>query len=145
MASLARYTLKGNLLLCHSCAKHEAKFVVKHFPSPEVSIEALHEEIFFHEHACHEPVFESNAPENLQYIKKAQGILKNESANLALNAILGPEGVKALMKALREVESMGEDYPELIQDHDRATCDDYTCFVFGHLIDFARSASRQRV
>lgn len=57
--------------------------------------------------------------------------------------LLGPEAVRALSAALKQVEAMGRDYPELVQSHHRATCDDFTCLVFGHLVDVARAVEGQ--
>jgi len=57
--------------------------------------------------------------------------------------LLGPEAVRALSAALGQVEVMGRDYLELVQSHHGATCDDFTCLVFGHLVDVARAVERQ--
>lgn len=57
--------------------------------------------------------------------------------------LLGPDAVRALSRALAEIAAMGKDYPELIQDHNRKSCDDFTCFVFGHLVDVGRAVSEQ--
>lgn len=59
--------------------------------------------------------------------------------------LLGPDAVRALAKALAEVRVMGRDYPELVQDHNRKTCADFTCSVFGHLVDVARAVDGQLV
>lgn len=60
-----------------------------------------------------------------------------------LAALLGPDVAKVLAKALAEIAEMDGQYDELIQDHNRKTCDDFTCFVFGHLVDIARIIDRQ--
>lgn len=57
--------------------------------------------------------------------------------------LLGPDAVRALSRALERISEMGKDYPELIQDHNRKTCDDFTCFIFGHLVDVARAVDEQ--
>lgn len=57
--------------------------------------------------------------------------------------LLGPEAVRALASALGEVARMGRDYEELIQDHNRKTCADFTCTVWGHLVDLGRAVDRQ--
>lgn len=60
-----------------------------------------------------------------------------------LAAILGPEAVHPLAEALKKIAAMGKDYPELIQDHNRKTCDDFLCFIYGHLVDVARAVDSQ--
>lgn len=57
--------------------------------------------------------------------------------------LLGPEAAHALARALAEVARMGRDYEELVQDHNRKTCDDFTCTVWGHLVDAARAIDGQ--
>lgn len=58
-------------------------------------------------------------------------------------ALLGPDVATTLAKALREVSEMDGRYDELIQDHDRSVCDDFTCFVFGHLVEIARAVDKR--
>lgn len=60
-----------------------------------------------------------------------------------LAGLLGPDAVRPLARALRAVATMGRDYPELVQDHDRRSCDDFTCEVFGHLVDVAKAVTGQ--
>lgn len=64
-------------------------------------------------------------------------------ASGAMAGLLGPEAVRALSKALERVAEMGKDYPELIQDHNRKTCNDFMCFIYGDLIDAARAVDSQ--
>lgn len=64
-------------------------------------------------------------------------------ASGAMAGLLGPEVVRALSRALGRVAEMGKDYPELIQDHNRKTCDDFMCFIYGDLIDAARAVDSQ--
>lgn len=58
-------------------------------------------------------------------------------------SLLGPDVALILAQALREVSEMDGRYDELIQDHNRKTCDDFTCFVFGYLVDIARVIDKQ--
>lgn len=57
--------------------------------------------------------------------------------------LLGPEAARPLALALGEVARMGRDYEELVQDHNRKTCDDFNCFMFGHLVDIAKAVEAQ--
>lgn len=58
-------------------------------------------------------------------------------------ALLGPDAVRHLSQALAYIGAMGEEYPELIQDHNRKTCDDFCCFLYGELVAVARAVDRQ--
>jgi hypothetical protein len=58
-------------------------------------------------------------------------------------ALFGPEVVKVISRALKDIAAMDKDYSELIQDHNRKTCDDFTCFIFGHLVEIARLIDSQ--
>ncbi|MCP9209518.1 hypothetical protein [Streptomyces cucumeris] len=60
-----------------------------------------------------------------------------------LAGVLAPEVAHALARALDEVHVMGRSYDELIRDHDRKTCDDFTCSIFGYLVDVARAVDAQ--
>lgn len=60
-----------------------------------------------------------------------------------LSSLLGPDAVQPLARALKAVAAMGKEYPELVQDHDRKSCADFTCEVFGHLVDVANAVTRQ--
>jgi len=58
-------------------------------------------------------------------------------------SLLGPQAVHHLARALEYIAAMGRDYPELIQDHNRKTCDDFTCYLYGELVEIARDVDRQ--
>lgn len=60
-----------------------------------------------------------------------------------LAGLFGPSAARSLALALGEVARMGHDYEELVQDHNRKTCADFTCTVWGHLVDIAREIDRQ--
>lgn len=60
-----------------------------------------------------------------------------------LAAVFTPQAARALSRALAEIHAMGKGYDELIRDHNRKTCDDFTCFIFGHLVDVARAVESQ--
>ena len=60
-----------------------------------------------------------------------------------LAGLLGPEAARHLAKALGEVSRMGREYEELVQDHNRKTCADFRCTVWGHLVDIAHAVDRQ--
>jgi hypothetical protein len=64
-----------------------------------------------------------------------------EAGDLA--GVLGPDAARALSRALAHIAAMSKDYPELIRSHNRDTCDDFACFIFGHLIDVARAVDDQ--
>lgn len=55
-----------------------------------------------------------------------------------LAGLIDPFTALSLAKLLREVESMGVRYPELVRDHDREVCGDHTCSVFGTAIQVAK-------
>lgn len=57
--------------------------------------------------------------------------------------LLGPDVARVLSQALAQIALMGKDSPELIPDHNRKTCDDFTCFIYGYLVDIARSVDAQ--
>lgn len=58
-------------------------------------------------------------------------------------SLLGPQAVRHLARALEYIAATGRDYPELIQDHNRKTCDDFTCYLYGELVEIARDVDRQ--
>lgn len=58
-------------------------------------------------------------------------------------SLLGPEAVRAIVGALGEIAAMDKNYAELISDHNRKTCEDHTCSIFGHLVDLARAVDAQ--
>jgi peptidoglycan/xylan/chitin deacetylase (PgdA/CDA1 family) len=58
-------------------------------------------------------------------------------------SLLGPEAVRAIVGVLSEVAAMDKNYSELIADHNRKTCEDHTCSIFGHLVDLARAVDAQ--
>lgn len=60
-----------------------------------------------------------------------------------LAGLLSPQAVRPLARALADVALMGKDYEELVQDHNRKTCADFTCTVWGHLVDIARAVDGQ--
>lgn len=60
-----------------------------------------------------------------------------------LAGLFGPEAVRPLATALGEIARMGRDYEELVQDHNRNTCADFQCTVWGHLVDIARAIDAQ--
>lgn len=57
--------------------------------------------------------------------------------------LLGPGAVRPLAQVLGEIARMGHDYEELVQDHNRKTCSDFECTVWGHLVDIARAVDGQ--
>lgn len=59
-----------------------------------------------------------------------------------LAGLLNPESVLGLAVLLREVQSMGANYPEMLREHDRATCGDHACSVFGAAITIAKDIKR---
>jgi hypothetical protein len=74
----------------------------------------------------------------------ADGMLNGMGGTIGdMTSLIGPDVVLILAQALREVSEMDGHYDELIQDHNRKTCDDYTCFVFGYLVDIARAIDKQ--
>jgi hypothetical protein len=58
-------------------------------------------------------------------------------------SLLGPDAVRAIVGALTEIAAMDKNYAELISDHNRKTCEDHTCSIFGHLVDLARAVDAQ--
>lgn len=60
-----------------------------------------------------------------------------------LAGLLGPETVRPLALALGEIARMGREYEELVQDHNRKTCADFQCTVWGHLVDIGRAVDAQ--
>lgn len=57
-------------------------------------------------------------------------------------ALLGPDATLMLAQALHEASEMDGQY-DVIQDHDRTNCDDFTCSVFGALVEAARAIDKQ--
>jgi len=57
----------------------------------------------------------------------------------AMAGLIDPKAAIALARLLREVESMGARYPELVRDHDRKVCGDHTCSVFGMAVEIAKA------
>jgi hypothetical protein len=64
-----------------------------------------------------------------------------EAGDLA--ALLGPKAARVLARALKRIAEMGRDYPELIQTHNRNTCNDFTCFLYGDLVEIAHAVEGQ--
>lgn len=60
-----------------------------------------------------------------------------------LAGLLGPQMVRPLVRILWRVTEMGKDYPELVIDHDRASCDDFNCLTYGDLIEIAKAIEAQ--
>lgn len=60
-----------------------------------------------------------------------------------LASLFGPEAARHLARALAYISSMRTEYPELIQDHNRKTCDDFNCYLHGELVEIARAVARQ--
>lgn len=60
-----------------------------------------------------------------------------------LASLLGPDAARPLARALAYISAMGKEYPELIQDHNRKTCDDFCCYLYGELVAVARAVDRQ--
>lgn len=60
-----------------------------------------------------------------------------------LASLLGPDAVQPLARALKALAETGREYPELVQDHDRKSCADFTCEIFGHLVEVARGVAGQ--
>ena len=64
-----------------------------------------------------------------------------EAGDLA--ALLGPDAARPMARALKLISEMGRDYPELIQDHNRSTCADFTCSLYGEMVERARAVNGQ--
>lgn len=60
-----------------------------------------------------------------------------------LASLFGPDAARHLSRALAYISAMGKDYPELIRDHNRKTCDDFTCYLYGELVEIARAVDGQ--
>lgn len=60
-----------------------------------------------------------------------------------LASLFGPDAARHLARALEYISSMRKEYPELIQDYNRKTCDDFNCYLHGELIEIARAMDRQ--
>lgn len=60
-----------------------------------------------------------------------------------LASLFGPDAARHLARALEHISSMRKEYPELIQNHNRKTCDDFNCYLHGELIEIARAMDRQ--
>lgn len=175
MADLERYEVAGSLLLCRTCGKGGARYIVKDFGRQTIDVAEMHTEIFIHETDRHEPVFENGATETAEMARRVAQVLAKCADDVTwdmreseyyrcypiktayrdgmvngmggpagdMAGLLGPDAVRALSRALEYIADMGKDYPELIQDHNRKTCDDFTCFIFGHLIEVGRAIDEQ--
>ena len=56
---------------------------------------------------------------------------------------MGPAGAEGYFGVRPDISAMGKEYPELIQDHNRKTCDDFCCYLYGELVAVARAVDRQ--
>lgn len=80
------------------------------------------------------PFFKAYRPETAY----ADGMINGMSgATGDMAALLDPNATLILAQALHEASEM-DGQCDVIQDHDRTDCDDFTCSVFGALVELAR-------
>lgn len=135
LQTLSAQGAPGVILRCRDCTDEAGGMrVVRVFEGATLSLDDLRFEAAAHEHRYHEPVLAGPAEKEAAALEAAA-----DRAERRADAPLPPEATAALVRLLREAAATGRQYPGLIQDHNRKTCDDFTCAIHGHVMDLARA------